>query len=77
MFLTFGLLERNVEAVRGIWEAKHGMEGMRMFVVTGATGHTGKIVAKALLAKGEKVREKSKAAGFRKCKSSLFALILH
>ena len=27
-----------------------------MFVVTGATGHTGKVVAKALLAKGEKVR---------------------
>jgi uncharacterized protein YbjT (DUF2867 family) len=27
-----------------------------MFVVTGATGHTGNVVAKALLAKGEKVR---------------------
>jgi uncharacterized protein YbjT (DUF2867 family) len=27
-----------------------------MFVVTGATGHTGKVVAKALLTNGEKVR---------------------
>ena len=27
-----------------------------MFVITGATGHTGSVVAKALLTKGEKVR---------------------
>jgi uncharacterized protein YbjT (DUF2867 family) len=32
------------------------MEDNAMLVVTGATGHTGKIVAKALLTKGEKVR---------------------
>jgi uncharacterized protein YbjT (DUF2867 family) len=37
-------------------ESKHGMEDNPMFVVTGATGHTGNVVAKALLAKGEKVR---------------------
>jgi uncharacterized protein YbjT (DUF2867 family) len=32
------------------------MEDNPMFVVTGATGHTGKVVAKALLTNGEKVR---------------------
>src|SRR5205823_1546833 len=38
------------------WESKHGKEDDAMFVVTGATGHTGNLVAKALLTKGEKVR---------------------
>jgi uncharacterized protein YbjT (DUF2867 family) len=32
------------------------MEDNPMFVVSGATGHTGSVVAKALLSKGEKVR---------------------
>jgi uncharacterized protein YbjT (DUF2867 family) len=32
------------------------MEDNPMFVITGATGHTGSVVAKALLTKGEKVR---------------------
>jgi uncharacterized protein YbjT (DUF2867 family) len=34
-----------------------------MIVVTGATGHTGKVVAEALLAKGEKVRVIGRDAG--------------
>jgi uncharacterized protein YbjT (DUF2867 family) len=38
-----------------IGESKHHMEDA-MYVVTGATGHTGNVVAKSLLTRGEKVR---------------------
>jgi len=37
-------------------------EDKQMFVVTGASGHTGNVIAKALLAKGEKVRVVGRSA---------------
>ena len=49
-------LLRNIEAMQSQRESKHGMEDDPMFVITGVTGHTGRVVAKALLTKGEKVR---------------------
>jgi hypothetical protein len=50
------LPHKKIEVVQSRQESKHGMEDDPMFVITGATGHTGNVVARTLLTKGEKVR---------------------